>query len=650
MYHNIVDDIISNTFYAPEMLKMTQKGDLSTMFVDMFDNPQRYDFGAEQTNNQNIGVGFDEREKLKPSEWAMRYRRIKGQQMSFARHRYQVPIIDDMSPKQVIEKAAQLGLSEIALTKIFWWSDYRKGRANIIYTFPTFSDMCTYATARITPIITDAMPIQQNDYGFQAEYLLDDEENRITYIESMINSNSTQIKKIRDTFLFLKGTISDRNAISVDSDWNIHDEVNFSDQSTLNKFRSRIGAETSMGWEYDFSTPTIPGYGVSSIFQKSDQKRWYIKCPHCGKTQHMEFETHVVEKKRKSLKDKQEYFYRCSNPNCHREITHDTIVQGQFIAEYPENKEWSGYHIDKMLVKSATALMESKEGYRRVADFYNFDLGRAYSERTISLTQEIIRECMDKVFRLWSSAKPEDGVVMGCDQGDTLWVIFSRKNPITGKRQIIYMEEIDEKECADHDPFARLDELVQRYNVQCGVIDMNPNKNDARKLCLRYADKIPMFMATYASFRGEIVSYDRDNIQVNIDRTEYFKETFNHIYTHQVEIPDNTSIGEVFVEHLTNIKKESTKNEETSEIKEWFVAIGPDHLGHANLYNEVAYEYYYGILEQESETKPMASLSNPHWNVRDVKNQSSATNTKFGQLKDRKTVPYKKMNKIRPGR
>lgn len=649
MYQNIVDSIIQNSFYTPDMLKTAQSQDLSAMFVDMFKNPQRYDMGEIQPQQQ-MGIKFDERPKLSPSEWALKYRKIKGKQMSFDNHKYQVPIIDDMSPKIVVEKAAQLGLSEIMLTKIFWWADYRKGRANVIYTFPTFNDMCTYAAARITPIITDAMPITQSDYGFKPEYLLEDEENRTTYIETLMVSNSTQIKKIRDTFLFLKGTISDRNAISVDSDWNIHDEVNFSDQSTLNKFRSRIGAETSMGWEYDFSTPTIPGYGVSAIFQKSDQKRWYIKCPHCGKTQHMEFETHVVEKKRKSFKEQQEYFYRCSNPKCHREITHETIVNGQFIAERPENKDFSGYHIDKMLTKSATDLVKSKDGYRRLADFYNFDLGRSYSERTVSLTEEIVRDCMSSVFKFWSSAKPEDGVVMGCDQGDTLWVIFSRKNPINGKRQIIYMEEIDEKECVDHDPFARLDELIQRYNVQCGVIDMNPNKNDARKICLRYADSIPMFMATYASIKGEIVVYNRDDIQVNIDRTEYFKETFNHIYTNQVEIPANTTIGEVFVKHLTSIKKESNKNEETSEIKEWFVAIGPDHLGHANLYNEVAFEYHYSISTDESQSKPMATTNNPHWNSRGIQEQNKSTNTKIGNLQELKTVPYKRMNKIRPGR
>lgn len=652
MYNDVIDTIINNSFYAPTMKRTAQSGNLAFMFSDMFQNPNRYELG-DVIDVPTVDTG--PRIELSPSEWAMKYRMIKGKPMGFNMHRFQIPIINDMHPKQVIEKAAQLGLSEIMLTKVFWWADYHKGRANIIYTFPTFNDMCTYATARIQPIIDDAVIIKPDDYGFESKYLLEED---ITYISTMVSINSAQIKKIRDTYLFLKGTISDRNAISVDSDWNLHDEVNFSDQATLNKFRSRIGAETSMGWEYNFSTPTIPGYGVSEIYQKSDQKRWYIRCPHCNKRQHMEFETHVVDVPKKHYKEKQKYIYQC--PHCKNEITRETIIMGEFIAEYPDNDEISGYHIDKMLVKSATALMESKEEYRRVADFYNFDLGRSYTERTISLSEDIIRECMSNVFKFWGHAKPEDGVCLGCDQGDTLWAIFSRRNPFSGKRQIIYMEEIDEKECPNNDPFMRLDELIQRYNVQCGVLDMNPNKNDVRKLCLRYPGII--FMCTYAAYKGEIVTYPKmendgtfNGYVVNVDRTEKFKETFNNMYIGNVEIPSGTSIGEVFINHMCNIKKESSKNDETSEIKEWFTAIGPDHMAHANLYNEVAYEFYETVIQGELKRKPMATKSNQHWNKSHVgidPNMRTNTLDGYGNPNNPRVVPRarNRMNKIRNGR
>lgn len=596
---------------------------LATLFKDMFVHPEKYDMGDE-IQTQDVAIALENREKLNPQEWCERYRLIKGQSVKL--YNYQIPIINDMKPKQVITKAAQLGISEIMLTKIFWWADYRKGRANIIYTFPTFSDMSIYAAARITPIIEDAKIITPQDVGWY--YGADEEE--VTYISTLMMSNSVQLKKIRDTYLFLKGTMGDRNAISVDSDWNIHDEVNFSDQSVLNKFRSRIGATSSMGWEYNFSTPTIPGYGVSALIQSSDMKRWYVRCPHCNRRQHMEFETHVVDRPRKSQSEQISYYYKCEK--CGRELTRETILNGEFIAEYPEHTEVSGYCLDKMMLKSADELMRSKGEYRRLADFYNFDLGLPYAEKSISLTEEIVRANFMDNIQFWSSAKPADMITAGVDQGDTLWAIFSRINPVTGKRQIIYMEEIDERECTNNDPFARVEELFQRYSVQCAVIDMNPNKNDVRKLRNKYPGTI--FMATYAAIKGEIVSFNTNDMIVNIDRTEYFKEVFNRVYMGGLEVPSGTSIGEVFIQHLCNMQKESVKNEETSDIKEFFVAIGPDHLSHANLYDEVAREY---IRSKKSpDDKPLAVKQNGHWGqnpmqkTRSIGNNVTNVGTGFG--------------------
>lgn len=589
---------------------------LAYMLKDIYEHPDKYDLGDAIQPEQKI-VKLDERENLSPQEWAEKYRMIKGQRIKL--YGYQSTIINDMTPKQVIQKAAQLGISEIMLTKLFWWADYRRGRANIIYTFPTFTDMLTYSAARIVPIVQDAVIITRDDPGWYPGADLDE----VTYISTLMETNSAQLKKIRDTYIFLKGTMGDRNAISVDSDWNIHDEVNFSDQSVLNKFRSRLGAISSMGWEYDFSTPTIPGYGVSALIKDSDMKRWYVRCPHCGKRQHMEFETHVADRPRRQKSDPVSYYYRCER--CGEELKQETIMDGEFIAEQPENTDVSGYCLDKMILQSANQLMKSKEGYRRLADFYNFDLGRPYAEKSISLTDEIVRANFVDGLKFWGSAKPDDNVTAGVDQGDTLWAIFSRENPVTGRRQIIYMEEIDERECVNNDPFARVEELFNRYSVKVAVMDMNPNKNDVRKLRNKYPGRV--FMATYAGIKGEIVSYNTRDMIVNIDRTEYFKEVFNRVYMNSLEIPTGTSIGEVFISHMCNLQKESVRNEQTSDVKEFFVAIGPDHMAHANLYDEVAREYL--KTYKQGADIPMVSPKNNHWSNR-MQAGSNAVNNVTG--------------------
>ena len=106
---------------------------------------------------------------------------------------------------------------------------------------------------------------------------------------------------------------------------------------------------------------------------------------------------------------------------------------------------------------------------------------------------------------------------------------------------------------------------------------------------------------------------------------------------------------------MCNIKKESSKNDETSEIKEWFTAIGPDHMAHANLYNEVAYEFYNSILMADENRQPMAVRSNQHWDKSHSRiNANMHTNTnavkRYGDPSSVAVVPRNKIDKIRKGR
>jgi DNA-directed RNA polymerase subunit RPC12/RpoP len=607
-----LDDILSNILPA-KGIEVNNAYDMGTLFNDMFENPEKYRTGSAEDIDAELADEDKNREQLKPSKWARKYCNIKGSPFRFKKHPYQVKIINDMHPKQVIEKAAQLGLSQIMLTKVFWFGDYSIAGSSgkIIYTFPTYADMLTYSAARIPPIIDESNDISDEDYGWSPEYL----DAPLPYIKSMMEVNSAKLKKIRNTYLFLKGTVGDNSAISIDSDWNIHDEINFSNQSVLNKFKSRLGAAGSLGWEYNFSTPTIPGYGVSKLFQKSDQHYWYIKCPHCGKSYRMDFDRNLVE-----LAHNKGFIYQCHN--CKNEITDETRAKGFYICEEPSVKDLRGYHIDKMGNPniSANDLMVSKEGYKKVSDFYNFDLGVPYSEKSTALTLELLEQLKfangGKPYEMQAFAQPDDYATLGMDQGDTLWVVISIKDKKTGKRKIIYMESVNYKDCDDEDPFRRIPELIERYNVHVAVGDALPNKNDSRKLKNLYADDKRYYMAYYTrSKEGDITNNDKE-MEVNIDRTETFKWCFNRVYTGEFSIPSGADIVDVFEHHMCNLKKETDEDEETGDKYEAFVRTGPDHLAHANLYDEVARQILDNRLGDDSGDGGYAMAENPQWALR----------------------------------
>lgn len=614
----LVEDVI-NSIIPQDYGKILTIND---MFGDMYFNPTD-EFVSEVDENEK-------RKKLKPSAWTCKFRRIRGQKFSFKSRPYQHQIINDLHPKQVIRKAAQLGISEIMLTKLFWFCDYSIGgpSAKIIYTFPTYSDMLTYAAARIPPIIEDALIMNENMYGWQPHFM----EEPPTYIDSMMVVNSAKLRRIRDTFLFLKGTMGDNSAISVDSDWNIHDEINFSNQSVLNKFHSRLGA-SKLGWEYNFSTPTIPAYGVSKMFNSSDQNFWYITCPHCGKSYKMDFKINVVELAyERKKKEGRSFIYQCQY--CKREISDNTRANGRYIAEVPSIKDYRGYHIDKMInpVISADELIKSKNSYRKEADFWNFDLGLEYSEKTTNLTLELLEQLKTVcgVYSMWSFAKVEDMVTMGVDQGDTLWVEISANDVATGKRKVIYAEKVDYKEFEDEDPFQRLPELMERYNVHVCVIDALPNKNDSRAFKNQFLKDHRVFMAYYTATKDGDINVNKDEGVVNIDRTEGFKWTFNRIYNGEIGIPSDCEIMELWEQHMCNLKKETIEDDATGKITESFERTGPDHFNHAHLYDEVAYDILMNVLGGNKPKRDgFASTNNVHWAVRKgfVKRNGMLSNT-----------------------
>ena len=589
-------------------------GSLNDVFYDMYEHPTRYADGYE-IGEHSITVGNDERTPMKPSDWVQRFINIKGKRMSFALYPYQKQVIDDMHPKQCVEKAAQLGFSQIMLSKVFWFCDYNIAgpSGKVIYTFPTFTDMCTYSAARIPPIINDSTCITDEDYGYDLSY----EDEPTAYIQTMMDADSAKLKKIRDTFLFLKGTIGDNSAISIDSDWNLHDEVNFSNANVLNKYRSRLGAPTSLGWEYRFSTPTIPGYGVSKDFQESDQNWWYIKCPHCGKKYRLDFDRNIVE-----LAYGKGYIYKCHV--CGKEITPETRAKGFYVAEAPDVKDLRGYHVDKMCNPniSANDLVKSKEAYKRVADFYNFDLGLSYTEKTTALSREILQELytsLGATYTMSAFAKWTDEVTMGVDQGDTLWVEIAGTDPVTGKRKLLYAEKVDSSSYEDEDAFQRLPELITRYKVQTVVIDALPNKTSSRWLRNFYhkdGSRTKVYIAYYTNTRDGDINADDEKRVVNIDRTETFKWTFNRIHTGEFAIPSGSDIMELWMDHMCNLKKESIEDEYTGDVKEMFVKTGPDHFNHAHLYCEVANQILQKDKLKISSNGGVAPMQNQQWSRR----------------------------------
>ena len=88
------------------------------------------------------------------------------------------------------------------------------------------------------------------------------------YLRARIKStDSVNIKTIGNSTIFFKGTVAERQGLSVPSDLNVHDELDFSNPTVRETFSKRLSV-SDYKWEWDFSTPTIPDFGIDLCYGK----------------------------------------------------------------------------------------------------------------------------------------------------------------------------------------------------------------------------------------------------------------------------------------------------------------------------------------------------------------------------------------------
>src|SRR3990167_2788561 len=186
----------------------------------------------------------------------------RGEPIDFRNHLFLYDIYSDFSPKLVCYKAAQVGFSTLAILKKFFVA-YKRGM-DLIYTLPTQGDVYDFVGGKVNRIIA-ANPILQ-------EYVKD--------------RDTMEQKRVGNNVVYYRGTFTEKEALMVTSDWNIHDEEDRSNQDVIQQYASRL-QHSKYGWEHHFSNPSVEGNGVSRYWALSDQKHWLITCEGCKKEQYL---------------------------------------------------------------------------------------------------------------------------------------------------------------------------------------------------------------------------------------------------------------------------------------------------------------------------------------------------------------------------
>jgi len=462
-----------------------------------------------------------------------------GSPIEFKDHPFLIEPYLDNSPRQVIEKCAQIGWSTLSIIRSFHLARY--AGANIIHTFPSRNMSKDFVIPKVNPLI---------------------EKNPV--IRAMVGMDSINLKQIADRYIYYRGSYEQTEAISISAHILINDEYDRSNQQVLKTYRSRLDdakrERPELGWEWQFSNPSFPNYGVDDLWQKSDQKHWFIKCPHCNFDWYLSFPENIDFERKIRI---------CTK--CKRELSRDDLTSGRWVKKY-KKPEISGYWISQMFVPwiSAAKIIEDSEGDQDI--FHNFTLGLPFISKETGVTREAILRCISPGYN------PQTDVAIGVDNG----VI---KHYVVGNRFGIFM--VGETEDWDE-----IERLRNRFNAVM-VIDANPYPHTPMKLAEKYPGMVFIHYYQEDKHNTGIIRWEQGTVKS--DRTKIIDHTVAEINAKDITFNMTERALETYISHWKSVFRIIDVSPAGVRKPIWRTGDNkPDHLAHATIYYRIALEQTLG--------------------------------------------------------
>lgn len=526
-------------------------------------------------------------------KWICENTFINSEPYSFVDHEYQLEIASDTSREIVIRKCSQVGISELSARITLATCAIVPGYT-VAYTLPTAGFASTFMKTRIDPVIQGS-----------------------PYLSSMLQGeiDNTEVKKLGDSFLYLKGAQSSNAPISVPCDELVHDEVDFSDPEVLSQYQSRL-THSKYKRKKKLSTPTLPNRGIDYDFQRSRRKFNMVICDHCNHYFIPDYFTHVripgftgdLREIKKSTLHKYNYvdaFVEC--PKC-----------GGKPSLQPKHREWvtenpgdnfvaSGIQVspfDAPNIITPSYLVEASTQYKRYVDFINFGLGLPTVDSDATLTQDDVDACIDSGLEESSGS-----VVMGVDMGSLCHFTIGRVRG-EGQIRIVHVEQVPVAKVR-----SRYEELIRQWHPRITVMDAFPYTETV--LALQTVDA-RLYGAVYTQSKGlethNVVDRpeDRDEAevdlrQVNINRNRAFDAYMDFIREGMLSKRSCPLDAEWKAQH-TDMRRVKAWDGQTKElVYKWVKSEeGEDHFHHSGLYMYIA-SMIMGVGRGSSVALPMLS-------------------------------------------
>jgi len=494
---------------------------------------------------------------------------LKGEPFSFVGHEYQIDLIRETAENIVVTKPSQCGCSELFARLILARAAIEP--LNIIYVMPTQSAASDFAKGRVNDIV-----------------------NESPYLSGLVDPNvdNVSVKKLGHSFIFFKGASKDSQAISVPANIVVADEFSYANPVVIKQYLSRLNHSKKKEKIY-FSTPTMPGKGISALFDESKQNYRMVKCCHCGHWSWpnlpydirvpgvVEIDWGTLNKAKLAKMDYLDAYFAC--PKCGKAPDYSPEHR-EWVCKNPNDRyEAVGYAVSPCDVpdyRKASDLVLERTEYARYVDFMNTACGLPFEDSESTYTYEELAACFISE-KGGSNMMRVMGLDMGLECACTIWAVNYDGLMIMEHAEMIPIGRLEERRI----------ELCRQHRVAITVVDSLPytdtvmrmQATDPNLFCSVYTRS--KTMETHSLKRYEEKPEEGRELvrQVNINRDPAFDAFMGHLRSGLVKfaVPE---MKEEIIAHFMDMTRERQYTAENEMRYTWVKSSkGEDHMLHSSL-------------------------------------------------------------------
>lgn len=360
-----------------------------------------------------------------------------------------------------------------------------------------------------------------------------------------------------------------------------------------------------------WSTPTVAHYAIDKKFEESDQRKWFIKCNHCGYEQVMDFDKNIKLVHPDGIDPigrvvlPGTYEYVCQK--CDKPL--DRWYGGHWETTNPGAGRSHGYKISQLdaVWISASKIKEKELQAPSKSSFYNYTIGEPYTDSSNKFLETDVLDNMNMDSRP-INRDDYSLVSAGIDYGEhihSLVILGLRKD---SRRidviDIKTFENATQVENLNKDINAIMQELI-KFDPDVILPDSGYSGSNNLILLKEFgAGKVYQVKVRSAQSNGDINAHFNDNDNtVTIDKLMQNMLMMSNMRRGDINFWRPLDQDErMFISHWDNviIRTDEEEDPNTHEIKyvKRILRKGPDHLGQSSCYAMVGMNY---LLNQEAE-------------------------------------------------